>query len=158
MRNKIFILIIFLSSCSNLAISEDIIKVNDLDIESLQNLDPNETRNLNNDFLIVNYWASWCLECIEEHDLLISLNQIQAFQGNVVLISFQDNISNANDFLKKFGYGDLIYLIDNKSKFAINSGVFGVPETHIIKNGEIIKKYIGPLTFNDIEEIIVLYS
>tara|TARA_B100000902_G_scaffold92268_1_gene95683 strand:+ start:838 stop:1314 length:477 start_codon:yes stop_codon:yes gene_type:complete len=158
MRNKIFILIIFLSSCSNLAISEDIIKVNDLDIESLQNLDPNETRNLNNDFLIVNYWASWCLECIEEHDLLISLNQIQAFQGNVVLISFQDNISNANDFLEKFGYGDLIYLIDNKSKFAINSGVFGVPETHIIKNGEIIKKYIGPLTFNDIEEIIVLYS
>tara|TARA_Y100000389_G_scaffold112952_1_gene110092 strand:+ start:3476 stop:3952 length:477 start_codon:yes stop_codon:yes gene_type:complete len=158
MRNKIFILIIFLSSCSNLAISEDIIKVNDLEIESLQNLDPNETRNLNNDFLIVNYWASWCLECIEEHDLLISLNQIQAFQGNVVLISFQDNISNANDFLEKFGYGDLIYLIDNKSKFAINSGVFGVPETHIIKNGEIIKKYIGPLTFNDIEEIIVLYS
>ncbi|MDB2326833.1 hypothetical protein N9V32_02435, partial [Candidatus Actinomarina sp.] len=106
----------------------------------------------------INYWASWCLECIEEHDLLISLNQIESFNGKVVLISFQDNVSNSLDFLNKYGYGDLIYLIDNKSEFAINSGVFGVPETHIIKKGEIIKKYIGPLSFSDVEEIIILYS
>jgi hypothetical protein len=86
------------------------------------------------------------------------LNQIESFNGKVVLISFQDNVSNSLDFLNKYGYGDLIYLIDNKSEFAINSGVFGVPETHIIKEGKIIKKYIGPLSFSDVEEIIILYS
>jgi hypothetical protein len=36
--------------------------------------------------------------------------------------------------------------------------VFGVPETHIIQNGVIIRKYLGPLSFGDVEEIIFLYS
>ena len=48
--------------------------------------------------------------------------------------------------------------MDENSKFSINSGVFGVPETHIIKNNKIIKKYIGPLTFKNFQEIIDLYS
>ena len=85
-------------------------------------------------------------------------NEIKSFEGKVVLISFQDNTSNSKEFLNKYGYGNLIYLTDSKSKFAINSGVFGVPETHIIQNGVIIRKYLGPLTFGDVEEIIFLYS
>ena len=109
-------------------------------------------------YKLINFWASWCLECIEEHELLISLNEIDSFKGRVVLISFQDNVSNSTDFLNKYGYGELTYLVDKKSKFAINSGVFGVPETHIIKEGKVIKKYIGPLSFLDVEEIIILYS
>jgi len=33
-----------------------------------------------------------------------------------------------------------------------------VPETHIVKNGEVIKKYIGPISINDFQEIINNYS
>ena len=157
MKIKILILSLLLSFCSNTNELEENIQVNNDQIQSLQSLE-SSINNLDTNFLIVNYWASWCFECIEEHELLISLNQIQNFQGNVVLISFQDNISNANDFLNKYGYGGLIYFSDPESRFAINSGVFGVPETHIIKNGVIVKKYLGPLSFGDVEEIIFLYS
>ena len=43
---------------------------------------------------------------------------------------------------------------DSNSKLAIDSGVFGVPETHLVKDGVIIKKFIGPLNLVNIEEII----
>ena len=158
MKIRLILISLLLSYCSSTGINQEVIQITNLNINSLQNLDSDNETNLDSEFLIINYWASWCLECIEEHDLLISLNQIESFKGKVVLISFQDNVSNSLDFLNKYGYGDLIYLIDNKSEFAINSGVFGVPETHIIKKGEIIKKYIGPLSFSDVEEIIILYS
>ena len=158
MKIRLILISFLLSYCSSTGINQEVIQITNLNINSLQNLDSDNETNLDSEFLIINYWASWCLECIEEHDLLISLNQIESFNGKVVLISFQDNVSNSLDFLNKYGYGDLIYLIDNKSEFAINSGVFGVPETHIIKEGKIIRKYIGPLSFSDVEEIIILYS
>lgn len=158
MKIRLILISLLLSYCSSTGVNQEVIQITNLNINSLQNLDSDNETNLDSEFLIINYWASWCLECIEEHDLLISLNQIESFNGKVVLISFQDSLSNSLDFLNKYGYGDLIYLIDNKSEFAINSGVFGVPETHIIKEGKIIKKYIGPLSFSDVEEIIILYS
>ena len=158
MKIKFIILVLILSFCTNEDSTSEVIQVTDIQMKELSNLESNKETELDTTFLIVNYWASWCLECIEEHELLISLNQIKSFEGNVVLISFQDNISNSKDFLNKYGYGYLVYLTDTKSKFAINSGVFGVPETHIIKNGVIIRKYLGPLSFGDVEEIIFLYS
>ena len=48
------------------------------------------------------------------------------------MVSFQDNIENSIEFLNNYGYGNIVYAIDNESKLAIDSGVFGVPETHII--------------------------
>ena len=158
MKIKFLVSFLLLAFCSNSEITSQSIEIQDLQIQELTYLESNKNAVLDSEFLIINYWASWCLECIEEHDLLISLNEIKSFEGKVALISFQDNTSNSKEFLNKYGYGNLIYLTDLKSTFAINSGVFGVPETHIIQNGIIIRKYLGPLSLGDVEEIIFLYS
>ena len=154
MKNKfslvlLALLISFCSSSSN--DNTDTIRVNNLNLKPL--IEEDEIQ-LDTDFLIINYWASWCLECIEEHELLISLAESQKLEGKVVMVSFQDNIENSIEFLNNYGYGNIVYAIDNESKLAIDSGVFGVPETHIIVNGEIVKKFIGPLSLSNVEEII----
>ena len=95
MKIKFIILVLILSFCTNEDSASEVIQVTDIQIKELTNLESNKETELDTSFLIVNYWASWCLECIEEHELLISLNQIKSFEGNVVLISFQDNISNS---------------------------------------------------------------
>ena len=75
------------------------------------------------------------------------------------MLSFQDSRENALKIYKmKYGVGNIQYVVDQNSKIAIYSGVFGVPETHIVKNGEVIKKYIGPISINDFQEIINNYS
>ena len=154
MKNKfsLVLLVLLISFCSSSSNDNtDTIKLNNLNLKPLIEEDKIQ---LETDFLIINYWASWCLECIEEHELLISLAESQKLEGKVVMVSFQDNIENSIEFLNNYGYGNIIYAVDNESKLAIDSGVFGVPETHIIINGEIVKKFIGPLNLSNVEEIV----
>ena len=154
MKNKfsLVLLVLLISFCTSSSNDNtDTIKLNNLNLKPLIEEDKIQ---LETDFLIINYWASWCLECIEEHELLISLAESQKLEGKVVMVSFQDNIENSIEFLNNYGYGNIVYAIDNESKLAIDSGVFGVPETHIIVNGEIVKKFIGPLSLSNVEEII----
>ena len=108
--------------------------------------------------IFVIMWLSCdILECIEEHQYLIELSKTRGLTDKVILVSFQDSIENSIDFLNEYGRGDIIYAIDTESKLAIYSGVFGVPETHIILNNKIVKKYIGTLSLSDLEEIINSY-
>ena len=154
MKNKfsLVFLVLLISFCSSSSSDNtDTIRLNNLNLKPLIEEDKIQ---LETDFLIINYWASWCLECIEEHELLISLAESQKLEGKVVMVSFQDNIENSIEFLNNYGYGNIVYAIDNESKLAIDSGVFGVPETHIIIDGEIVKKFIGPLNLSNIEEIV----
>ena len=154
MKNKfsLVLLVLLISFCSSSSNDNtDTIRLNNLNLKPLIEED---NIQLETDFLIINYWASWCLECIEEHELLISLAESQKLEGKVVMVSFQDNIENSIEFLNNYGYGNIVYAIDNESKLAIDSGVFGVPETHIIIDGEIVKKFIGPLNLSNVEEIV----
>ena len=154
MKNKfsLVLLVLLISFCSSSSNDNtDTIKLNNLNLKPLIEEDKIQ---LETDFLIINYWASWCLECIEEHELLISLSESEKLEGKVVMVSFQDNIENSIEFLNNYGYGNIVYAIDNESKLAIDSGVFGVPETHIIIDGEIVKKFIGPLNLSNVEEIV----
>ena len=154
MKNKfsLVFLVLLISFCSSSSSDNtDTIRLNNLNLKPLIEEDKIQ---LETDFLIINYWASWCLECIEEHELLISLAESKKLEGKVVMVSFQDNIENSIEFLNNYGYGNIVYAIDNESKLAIDSGVFGVPETHIIIDGEIVKKFIGPLNLSNVEEIV----
>ena len=147
------IFLLFFTACNFTASNEteQYIKIN---TSTLYSLEENKNIDLDENFLIINYWASWCLECIEEHELLLSLAELEKFNNSVLMVSFQDNVNSSIDFLNNYGYGNVIYAVDNNSKLAIDSGVFGVPETHLVKDGIIIKKFIGPLNLVNIEEII----
>ena len=158
MKVKIISLFLLLSMCSANTVENSYIEVSDNDFLNLKTIQNKKKISIDSDLVIVNFWASWCLECIEEHELLISLSEIPELKNKILLVSFQDSEDNAISFLNKYGYGEITYVMDENSKFSINSGVFGVPETHIIKNNKIIKKYIGPLTFKNFQEIIDLYS
>jgi len=158
MKIKLLTLALFISFCSQNTVDEGIV-IETSDLNSLKTLDTGENIDISEaDFLVINYWASWCLECIEEHPYLIELSKTKGFENAVYMLSFQDSRENGLKFISEYGSGNINYLVDENSKVAIYSGVFGVPETHIIKNGEVIKKYIGPISLNDLQEIINNYS
>jgi len=158
MKIKLLTLALFISFCSQNTVDEGIF-IETSDLNSLKTLDTGENIDISEaDFLVINYWASWCLECIEEHPYLIELSKTKGFENAVYMVSFQDSRENGLKFISEYGSGNINYLVDENSKVAIYSGVFGVPETHIIKNGEVIKKYIGPISLNDLQEIINNYS
>ena len=111
----------------------------------------------NEDFSIINIWASWCLPCREEHSYLLILNLVNNI--NVIGINYKDSEVNAKKFLKELGNPYVETLLDPDGTISIELGAYGVPETFLLntKSKKIIKKYIGPLDntkFNEILKII----
>jgi len=103
---------------------------------------------------VVNIWASWCTPCRAEHDILMFLKS----NGIVVFgINYKDKMLNASNFLKDLGNPYSYIGIDSDGISAINLGVYGIPETFVINgNGVVLKKYVGPLTIANAQEIIEL--
>ena len=102
-------------------------------------------------FYLLNIWSSWCVPCRQEHSILMELTKNDNLK--VVGINYKDTKKNANNFLKELGnpYDNIIF--DNKGTNAIEWGAYGVPESFLINNNKIIKKYIGPLNKGSVKEI-----
>ena len=105
-----------------------------------------------NSFSIVNIWASWCLPCRDEHEYLLKLKNLNKI--NVIGINYKDKKSNAAKFLSDLGNPYHEVLIDLDGTKSIELGAIGVPETYLINNKIIVKKYIGPLDQSKLKDII----
>lgn len=95
--------------------------------------------------MLLNVWASWCLACIKEHSILKSI------QGNnhikIIGINYKDERSDAIGWLNIYGDPYKYNLYDVNGEFAIDLGVYGVPETFLVdQNGLIRAKHVGELT------------
>lgn len=100
--------------------------------------------DLHGDVVVVNFWASWCTACREEHDDLILAAQRFRDRGVTFLgIVYQDRPELAIGMLDEMGRG-YDNLTDPGSQAAIDFGVFGVPETFFIdRNGTVVAKVVG---------------
>jgi len=102
-------------------------------------------------FYLLNIWSSWCVPCREEHPILMELKNNNRLK--VIGMNYKDNKDNAKNFLKKLGNPYEKIIFDSNGTYAIEWGAYGVPESFLINNNKIIKKYIGPLNKVSIEEI-----
>ena len=104
-----------------------------------------------NKFYLLNIWSSWCIPCRQEHPFLMNLNLDN--KVNIIGMNYKDNFKNAENFLKKLGNPYKKIFTDSDGTIAIEWGAYGVPETFLIYDNKIIKKYIGPLNEKSIDEI-----
>ncbi len=92
---------------------------------------------------VVNFWASWCGPCVEEHPLLTEL----ARTVPVVGVNYKDAAVNARRFLSRYGNPFAAIGADTTGRTAIEWGVYGMPETFIIdRAGRIAYKHVGPIS------------
>ena len=93
---------------------------------------------------LLNFWASWCGGCKEEHPVLIQLAQSGAVP--IYGMDYKDQRNDALAWLREWGNPYPIVAVDEAGRVGINFGVYGVPETYVIdKQGIIRYKQIGPL-------------
>ena len=102
-------------------------------------------------FYLVNIWSSWCVPFRDEHQILMKLKKNSNI--TVIGINYKDNKKNAQNFLNQLGNPYKKIIVDQKGTLSIEWGAFGVPETFVIYNKKIIKKYIGPLNEESLIEI-----
>jgi len=103
-------------------------------------------------FYIVNIWASWCVPCRTEHPLLMKLSKNQSVK--LIGLNYRDNLNNAKKFINDFGNPYSQIIIDSDGTLSVEFGAYGVPETFIVdKNKMIIRKFVGPISKEILEEI-----
>ncbi|AFS48176.1 Redoxin [alpha proteobacterium HIMB5] len=109
-----------------------------------------------NEYYLINIWASWCAPCRLEHKYLLELNDINSLK--MIGINYKDLKLNAENFLNDLGNPYDLILSDDNGKLSINWGAYGVPETFIVFNNKIVKKYTGPLNETNVQEIRKILS
>ena len=118
---------------------------------ALQMLDKASTvdlTQLRGQVVVLNFWASWCLNCRVEHSALSEV--ASSYEGRNVKffgVIYNDTPENAERWIENMGGQSYPALIDPSSRTAIDYGLYGVPETFFIgKDGRVAHKQIGPST------------
>ncbi len=99
---------------------------------------------------LVNVFASWCAECHDEHDALMALGRNPALAGQGVTLAgivYKDDPGNARRYLGEKGNPFARVGTDPSGRTGIDFGVYGVPETFVIKgDGTVFYKLVGALS------------
>jgi cytochrome c-type biogenesis protein CcmF len=103
-----------------------------------------KTADLRGKVTLINFFASWCVACREEHSYLP-----QIVKAGIVLvgIDYKDRPQDARAWLAELGNPYPNIAVDAHGRTGIDFGVYGMPESYLIdKQGVIRFKQTGPLT------------
>jgi cytochrome c biogenesis protein CcmG, thiol:disulfide interchange protein DsbE len=107
---------------------------------------------------LVNIFASWCQPCHAEHDYLMALASDPAIKAKGVRIlgvAQKDSAENIKRFLGARGDPYAKVGLDADGRAGIDWGVYGVPETFVVKgDGAIAFKLVGPMDANTLESVV----
>lgn len=109
--------------------------------------------DLRHEVSLVNVFASWCVECRDEHPVFMELKRT----GFVPVhgINYMDRPQDAAAWLDELGDPYTRTGADPNARVSIEWGVYGVPETFVVDAEGIIRhKHIGAVTEAVLEETI----
>lgn len=104
--------------------------------------------------ILVNFWASWCVTCRQEHPFIEALARSGAIR--IIGMNFRDEPEDAQAWLRQFGNPYDLVISDRSGRTSIDFGVYAAPESFLVDaTGTIIYKQLGALTPEVIEQEIL---
>lgn len=107
-------------------------------------------------WVLVNFFASWCIPCRQEHPELRAFQTEHAAKGDVNLVSvvFGDEAADVRSFFKDNG-GDWPVVLDSQGSIALDYGVAKVPETYLVApDGTVVYKIASGVTRAGLDRLI----
>jgi cytochrome c biogenesis protein CcmG/thiol:disulfide interchange protein DsbE len=107
-------------------------------------------------WVLVHFFATYCVPCIEEHDDLVSFSRRHRASGDaeVVSVVFSDQASDVERFFRRRG-GEWPVFDDPEGRVALEYGAAGVPESYLIDpDGFVVAKIIGGVRADRLDELM----
>ena len=120
-----------------------------------KNKDFLSSKEFGNEKVLVNFFATWCKPCRDEHIFIKRFSKEKGIR--IIGINYKDKSSNTTKWLNDLGnpYSDIP--LDKNGRIAIDWGVYGIPETFVVNSKGIIKyRHVGPITKKVYKKISLL--
>ena len=113
--------------------------------------------NLFNDKMsLVNVWASWCVTCRQEHQMMMKIANNKDLQ--LIGINYKDTRADGERYLEVMGNPFDVIVFDPSGKIGLDLGVYATPETFLVnQKGVILYKHIGAIDSKVWEEGFIPY-
>lgn len=107
-------------------------------------------------WVLVNYFATWCVPCRKEHPDLIRFHERHQAQGDLEVIGvvYSDDFAAVRKYRKENG-GTWPMAKDPSGRIALDWGVSGVPESFLVDpSGVVVARIVGGVTDAKLEEVL----
>jgi cytochrome c biogenesis protein CcmG, thiol:disulfide interchange protein DsbE len=111
-------------------------------------------------WVLVNFFATWCAPCVQEHPELLAFSRRHALTGDaaVVSVAFNESPSTVQKFFEKNG-GDWPVIAQGNGQFALDYGVVKLPESYLIApDGTVVEKIDGGIQADQVDATIAKLS
>lgn len=112
-------------------------------------------------WVAVNFFASWCVACQQEHPELVAWRADHAVTGDAELVMIVTGDTNAavREFFAERGGGDWPVLGEEYESYSLDFGVTAVPETFLVAPSGVITAHLtGAITAAQLDNVIERYS
>ena len=100
------------------------------------------------EYVVVNFFATWCVPCIREHPELVEFEERhrEAGDASVVSVVFDSRPAQVRDFFTENG-GEWPVVVDPDGRTSLEYGVARVPESYLLgPDGTVLTKIEGGVT------------
>lgn len=107
-------------------------------------------------WVVLNFFATWCVPCRLEHPELVRFDERhrQAGDAQVVAVVYDDSSKAVREFRDQEG-GAWPMVVDPRGRIALDYGVAGVPESYLIDpRGVVAAKIVGGVRTDDLERLL----
>ena len=119
--------------------------------------EPFDLSSLRGRWVLVNFFATWCTPCRDEHPDLVAFDERHRAIGDarVVGIIFDDDVDAIREFRDEEG-GTWPMLEDPEGTTAVAFGVARVPESFLVApDGTVVTRLVGGVRISDLEELLL---
>jgi cytochrome c biogenesis protein CcmG, thiol:disulfide interchange protein DsbE len=108
------------------------------------------------EYVLVNFFATWCVPCIREHPELVEFDRRhrEAGDASVVSVVFDSRPEQVREFFAENG-GDWPVVLDPEGRTSLEYGVAGVPESYLLApDGTVLIKIEGGVTADALDDLL----